>query len=204
MPWLFTQWYHSPKVSPPKGSFDQRYCLTKGIAGFSQKVSSTQCHPEQQGAAFICVAHSAQGPAVRRLCASGASTLAVPPCTLQPETPPLSHRGGLDKATVGGRAFGKRLLPPVGSSAAMSSASFGGVPEVIRSFTDTVLLLGESPNAMERPSSASPRPCRPAVAIGRRILALPGTPWGRRKEWMGQLTESTWAKGMIWNLHDIS
>jgi hypothetical protein len=43
-----------------KGIVRPKVLLTKGIAGFSQKVSSAQCHPEQQGAAFICVAHSAQ------------------------------------------------------------------------------------------------------------------------------------------------
>ena len=44
-----------------KGIVRPKVLLTKGIAGFSQKVSSAQCHPKQQGAAFICVAHSAQG-----------------------------------------------------------------------------------------------------------------------------------------------
>ena len=117
MPWLFTQWYHSPKVSPPKGSFDQRYCLTKGIAGFSQKVSSTQCHPEQQGAAFICVAHSAQGPAVRRLCASAPARWLSRHAHSNLKHHPSVTEGGLDKATIGDRAFGKRLLSPVGSSA---------------------------------------------------------------------------------------
>ena len=43
-----------------KGIVRPKVLLTKGIAGFSQKVSSAQCHPKQQGAAFICVAHSAQ------------------------------------------------------------------------------------------------------------------------------------------------
>jgi len=100
-----------------KGIVRPKVLLTKGIAGFSQKVSSAQCHPKQQGAAFICVAHSAQGPAVRRLCASAPARWLSRHAHYNLKHHPSVPGGGLDKATTGDRAFGKRLLSPVGSSA---------------------------------------------------------------------------------------
>ena len=100
-----------------KGIARPKVLLTKGIAGFSQKVSSAQCHPEQQGAAFICVAHSAQGPAVRRLCASAPARWLSRHAHYNLKHHPSVTGGGVDKATTGDRALGKRLLSPVGSSA---------------------------------------------------------------------------------------
>jgi len=70
--------------------------------------------------AFICVAHSAQGPAVRRLlCASApaAARWLSRHAHYNLKHHPSVTGEGLDKATIGDRAFGKRLLSPVGSSA---------------------------------------------------------------------------------------